>query len=228
MSELKDVLGLSFFESLTEDTRHLMYAMVNLETVSADTFIFEQGQPPSRFCILLKGYVTLFRQSRQKSQILALVAANQTFGGETIANGMVCPYTAKTISTARIATIEPSGIQELLHCPDFLAIYLELVSRRIRQLTTLVHRLAFHDVASRVAGVLLMLAEVNSEVTAEGLRVPRLLSQNDFAAMVGTAREVIYRTMKQFETDGLIRATRRDYYLLDINTLTAIASQENK
>jgi hypothetical protein len=44
--------------------------------------------------------------------------------------------------------------------------------------------------------------------------------------MVGTAREVINRTFKKFEHDGLIRLTSSDIFILDSATLSEIACQE--
>ena len=53
-----------------------------------------------------------------------------------------------------------------------------------------------------------------------------LLTQQEFADMVGTAREVIYRTFKRFENDELIQMTRHTILIKDITTLRKIALQE--
>ena len=46
--------------------------------------------------------------------------------------------------------------------------------------------------------------------------------------MVGTAREVVYRTFKHFEEDGLVQMTRESIIICDLNTLRRIAFQETR
>jgi hypothetical protein len=46
------------------------------------------------------------------------------------------------------------------------------------------------------------------------------------AAMVGTAREVIHRTLKKFERDNLVRVTPTHFLLLDTEKLSEVARQE--
>lgn len=217
------------FAELSTSTLGHIADISNILTYQAGDILFEQGSQPSGLFILLEGTIILFRQSKEKSQILSIVAVKECFGGESTATAGPCPYTAKSITPVEALFINARDLTMLLEEDrDFLALYVSLIARRIRQLTSVVHRLAFHDVTSRVAGVLLTLAETNSEQTDAGLRIPRVLSQKDLAAMVGTAREVIYRILKQFETDNLIRKTRTDYYILDLDTLLQIASQETR
>jgi CRP-like cAMP-binding protein len=217
-----------FAELSTSTLEHIAHVSLIVEH-PAGKILFQQGSNPSGLFILLDGIIILFRQSKEKSQILSIVTVNETFGSESTATAGPCPYAAKSITPVKTLYIDAKDLTLLLEeHRDFLALYVSLIARRIRQLTSVVHKLAFHDVTSRVAGVLLTLAETNSEQTDAGLRIPRVLSQKDLAAMVGTAREVIYRILKHFEEENLIRKTRTDYYILDVDTLLQIASQETR
>lgn len=228
MSVNKDQLAaITLFAELSTSTLECIANISTLNDYPAGAILFEQGSQPSGLFILLDGIIILFRQSKEKSQILAMVPLNECFGGESTATAGPCPYTAKAVTPVKTLYISAADLTALLEKDrDFLALYVSLIARRIRQLTSVVHRLAFHDVTSRVAAVLLTLAEANSEQTDAGLRIPRVLSQKDLAAMVGTAREVIYRVLKQFEKEKLIRKTATDYYILDLETLLQIAAQE--
>lgn len=218
------------FESLATTTLQRIAALAASSHVKPGTILFKQGNDPTAFYVVETGHVILYRQSKEnKYQILAFVSVGETFGSESLPNNTPSPYTAKAVSPTTCLILHPSDVQKLLmHHPDFLALFLRLVSRRLRNLTSLVHQLAFHSVPSRLAAVLLTLAEADSEVVEDGLKVERLLSQKDLAAMVGTAREVVYRTIKQFEQDGLLRQTRQDYILLQTEALLDLASQEAK
>ena len=121
----------------------------------------------------------------------------------------------------------PEILQSILdEYADFQDIFLQLITNRLKQFVTLVHDLAFRDVTSRLATVLLIRAETEGQPHVDGILIDRLLSQQEFADMVGTAREVVYRTFKKFEAAGLVRATHTSILIRDLETLRSIALQE--
>ncbi len=131
------------------------------------------------------------------------------------------------VTPAITAYFHPNFIRDLLSdSPDFQVALLELVSARLQQFVALVHNLAFRDVAARLAIVLLDRAEAEGIATDTGIQIDRLLSQQELASMVGTAREVINRTFKKFELEGLIRVTPSHIFILNVVNLTTIAHQE--
>jgi CRP-like cAMP-binding protein len=219
------------FQDLYPATIKQISAVAQIVSYAANDILYSQGDPPTGLFLVQSGYVILFRQSGEKSQILALVHTGEVFGGESIANNKPCPYTVRAVSRVEVLHIAPDDLQNLLqNYPDFLSLFLNLVTLRLRQLTALVHDLAFRDVSSRLAGVLLMLAQSQDETDKQGmdLVVPRLFSQQELASMVGTAREVVYRVLKQFEQDALIRKDGKTYIILDPKRLEQIAIQENR
>jgi CRP/FNR family transcriptional regulator len=74
------------------------------------------------------------------------------------------------------------------------------MARRLRRLISLVEDLSFRHVIGRVARILLDYAAD----AANGTR----LTQRDMAAMAGTAREVVSRSLKTLEADGIINIDR--------------------
>jgi CRP-like cAMP-binding protein len=226
---LETLARLSIFKKLSPTTTGEIARCLSVLAVNAGVCLYQQGDPPCGLFVLEAGHVILYRQSKTKSQILSILKAEDCFGGESLSNEGPCPYTAKAISPVQALYIAPDMLQQLLASHnDLLVVFLELVSSRLRQLTTLVHQLAFHGVASRLAAVLLALAEGESESMQDGIRVPRVLSQQDLAAMTGTAREVVYRTLKQFESAGLLRQTRTHYVITDFERLIAVAEEESR
>ena len=76
-----------------------------------------------------------------------------------------------------------------------------LLTSRIRNLSALVEDLSFKHVIGRVAGILLKYA-------GDGTGPKPRLTQQDMAAMAGTAREVVGRSLKMLEADGTIKMNR--------------------
>lgn len=197
-----------------------------LLTFEEGTILYRQGDPSSGLFTLQSGQVKLYRKSREKAQILEIDSAGDSFGAESFYNNAPSPWTAEAIQAGSAIHIPPDGLSSILaEHPDFSLVLLELISKKLRSFTGLVHSLAFRDVTARLAEVLLAQAQKTPQ-TGSPSRIERILSQQDLAAMVGTAREVIYRTLKKFEQEGILQVTPTHIIILDIDQLQAIANQE--
>jgi CRP/FNR family transcriptional regulator len=195
--------------------------------IPAEASLYQQGDPPSAFYMLESGRVKLYRQSKDKRQILALPAPGECLGAESLSTGGTSPFTATALTPVTALCVPPESLQVLLDDhPDFQEMFLRLITDRLKQFVTLVHDLAFRDVTSRLAMVLVARADAEGQRSIDGILVDRLLSQQEFADMVGTAREVVYRTFKKFEEDGLVRMSRTSILIPDLETLRGIALLE--
>ncbi|MCC6614128.1 MAG: Crp/Fnr family transcriptional regulator [Anaerolineae bacterium] len=217
----------SFFAVLSPRTQRCIAERLMLADYAAGVDLYHQGDPPTALYVLQTGRVKLYRQSRENCQILALPLPGDFLGAESLPTGAPSPYSATTLTAAAAAHLTPDALQVLLdELPDFQEVFLKLITNRLKQFVTLVHDLAFRDVTSRLAMVLLVRAEAEGQPHDEGIVFERLLSQQEFADMVGTAREVVYRTFKKFEDDDLVHLTRTSILIRDLETLRTIALQE--
>jgi CRP/FNR family transcriptional regulator len=188
---------------------------------------YEQGSAPTGLYAIQSGFVKLYRESRDRVQILAIVTPGNCFGAESLSTDAPSPCNAVALTPTTTIHIPPTELRQIMReHAEVQVVLLELVTARLKQFVSLVHNLAFRDVAARLATFLVEQAEDQGEITGEGVRIERLLSQQELAALVGTAREVIYRTLKKFEQDGLVRLTRKEILLLDVDRLAEIAEQE--
>lgn len=217
------------FKGLSPRTQRSIAEKALLIDYPASVHLYHQGDPPTGLFALQVGRVKLYRQSKDKCQILALPMPGDCLGAESLPIGSISPYTATTLSSVRSITIAPDVLQTLLdEYPDFQDMFLQLITNRLKQFVTLVHDLAFRDVTSRLAMVLVARAEAEGKSHDDGILIDRLLSQQEFADMVGTAREVVYRTFKKFEEEQLVQMTRSSIVICDIDTLRDIAVQETR
>jgi CRP/FNR family transcriptional regulator len=218
---------IQLFAALSPRTRRCIAEKAVWAEYAAGAVLYRQGDPPAALYVLQTGRVKLYRQSKDKCQILALPVPGDCLGAESLPTGAPSPYSATTLTPVTAIYLPPDVLQPLLdEHPDFQEVFLRLITDRLKQFVTLVHDLAFRDVTSRLATVLLARAELEGQPHDEGIVFDRLLSQQEFAEMVGTAREVVYRVFKKFEDDGLIRITRRCILVLNLDALRAIALQE--
>lgn len=219
--------NLPTFLSLKPATIQHIARLAQVVSLNAGELLYRQGAPPTGLFALQEGRIKLYRQSRGRVQILAILMPGDGFGAESFSTGAPSPCAATALTVVSAIHIPPDALGQLLSAhADFQELLLELVTNRLKQFVTLVHDLAFRDVTSRLATVLILRAEVEGQPSDEGIIFDRLLSQQEFADMVGTVREVVYRTFKRFEEDGLVRMTRSTILIQDLDTLRSIALQE--
>ena len=105
----------------------------------------------------------------------------------------------------------------LNHCLDFSNLLLQIFAQRMAGITDLAASLSLYSVRARLAQFLMELAELPD--TANGW------TQDEIAAHIGTVRDVVGRTLRDFESQGLIRRDRQRIMLLDRQGLETIAEQ---
>ncbi|MCK6580649.1 MAG: Crp/Fnr family transcriptional regulator [Anaerolineae bacterium] len=225
-----DLLAKSrIFAALSPRTQRSIAEEARLVEFSEHVDLYHQGDPPAPLFILQTGRVKLYRQSKENCQILALPIPGDCLGAESLPTGAASPYSATTLTPTLAVTLSPEILQVLMdEHPDFQEMFLRLITERLKQFVTLVHDLAFRDVTSRLATVLLARADTEGQAVEGGILFERLLSQQEFADMVGTAREVVYRTFKRLEDDGLISLSRYNILIRDPAALRAISQQETR
>lgn len=211
------------FEQLSASTLAQLAEHSRMLSIAPRALLYRQDDVPSGLYALLTGRVKLYRESKDRMQIFAVLAAGECFGAESLIDESPSAYTAMALTPATLLYLPPATLRNLLAaCPDLQLMLLDLVFKRLQQFVELVHSLAFRDVTSRLATALLALADEDGDEWV----VHRLLTQQEIAAMVGTAREVVHRTLKKFERDHLIRVTPTKIFILDYDQLSEIAAQE--
>ncbi len=88
----------------------------------------------------------------------------------------------------------------------------------MRRVRDTMYSLAFQTVVHRVARVLL-----ETYPPLEGVRIPRTLTLDDMAAMVGTSREFVSRVLQQLDREGIVRVGRRYLVFTDRQRLEQLA-----
>lgn len=108
----------------------------------------------------------------------------------------------------------------LIHAPGIALALLKELSRRLRRVDEKVGSLVLLDVHGRVAQLLLELAD-----ETDGQRITRRLTHHTIAQMIGSSRETVSRTMRQFVDKGLIDVSRKDILIRDRATLEQAAGR---
>ncbi len=116
---------------------------------------------------------------------------------------------------ASAATVEPSRLIFLAR-DDFEVVYREhpdvahaiirVLGKRLRHLVHVTETLAFHDVAARLAMLLVGYAEKSGTNTPFGIEIRLDRTQEELSMEIGSARESVSRALRQLKRSGLLES----------------------
>ncbi len=107
-------------------------------------------------------------------------------------------------------------VQEI---PQITTGLLRALCKRLRQADNKISSLVLMDVPSRVAGLLLELAD-----ETDGENIPQKLTHHMIAQMIGSSRETVSRTMRDLTTKGVIQTGRKTVKISNRRDSQATAS----
>jgi CRP/FNR family transcriptional regulator len=123
------------------------------------------------------------------------------------------PVSAQASSTVMLYGIKKDKLEAILRqYPRISMNIIRVLTERTRQLISLVEDLSFKHVIGRVSKILL-------EHATDGTSTRQKLTQQEMAAMAGTAREVVARSLKALEERGVIRMERHRIVITNRKTL---------
>jgi len=214
-----DCLRLSaYFSGLEmEELSQVREHMFEKSVARGEIVVFE-GEPATAIFIVISGVVKVFKTSTDgKEQILFLARPGDSFNDVPVFNGGSNLASAEAITQVNLCGIEKDEFKTaLLGNPRLTENVLKVLSQRVEQVVSLVEDLSFRRVTGRVAKILLENAE---DTTGQRHR----LTQQEMAAMAGTARELIGRSLKLLEDEGKIRLERNRIVITDKKMLRKIA-----
>ena len=113
--------------------------------------------------------------------------------------------------------IKKSNLEAILwEHPQTALNIIQVLSQRVQHLVSLVEDLSFRHVTGRVAKMLL-------EYAGHSIGEGRRLTQQEMAGMIGTAREMVGRSLKSLEDEGAIRIERNRIIVTDQQALRETA-----
>lgn len=182
-----------------------------LRRVEHNTVITLEGEPADAMYLVATGRVKIVRYSMEGREYIVRVAeAGDLFNTVPMLDGEPCPATSITLAPTTLLVLQRADLGDLVErYPDLAKALLHEFAARLRMFMDLVDALALHTVHGRVATLLLQQAAVAEH------RAPPPMTQSEMAAHLGTVREVVARTLRSFELDGLITLHRGTIHVLD-------------
>jgi len=187
-------------------------SLTDLDSIA--TFFFEkkaergeifllEGELDEVLYFVVSGVVKVLKTSAEgKEQILNIARPGDSFNDVAAFDGGPNPAAAQAMGSAVLYGIRKSNLETILRAYPHVAVnVIKVLASRVRYLLSLVEDLSFKHVIGRIAKILLQYA-------GDGTGTGQRLTQQDMAAMAGTVREIVGRSLKALEQEGAIRFDR--------------------
>jgi len=203
-------------DRVSDEVKSRLIASAQTATVPTGTFAFHKGDPCKNFILVLEGQVRVQLSSEGGREVVLY----RVIPGATCALTTSCligqeEYPAEAIVEEDITAMmfpDHEFRQALLDSEHFRQFVFQGFSRRLCAIVTRMEQVALKTIDERLAAQLLK-GDDNSVSN---------ITHQVLAAEIGTAREVVSRKLKRFESDGLIRSSRGRVEIVDRENLQAL------
>ena len=210
--------SIPYFSGLSTAELDSIKEFIFEKEVDRGEMILLEDEPSDALYFVASGAVKMFKTSSDgKEQILTFIRPGESFNDVPIFDGGPNLASAQAIGPAVLYGIRDSDLEAILRShPQVSLNVTRVLSQQTRHLVSLVEDLSFRHVIARVAKILL-------EYASDGTGPKPRLTHQEMAAMAGTAREMVGRSLKSLEDEGAIRLEHQRIVITDKEALRKIA-----
>ena len=215
--QIEFVSRIEYFTGLSHSEMEAVMQHVHKRQAERGDILVFEGEPSQTLYFVVAGAVKIYKTSADgKEQILQIIRPGESFNDVPLAGGTNIA-TAEAMGTVTLNTIKKTDMTAIIgEYPQVARNAIVILSRQVQRMVALVEDLSFRNVAGRVAKILL-------EYAVEGDGEKPRLTQQEMAAMIGTAREMVGRSLKTLEEEGLIKLDRHRIVVTDKEALMRAA-----
>jgi len=206
-----------YFSGLSLAELDSIKKLLSPKTAEKGEIFLLEGDWSDFLYFLISGVVKVYKTSADgKEQILHIATWGESLNDVSTFDGGPNAASMLAMTPILLYMIKKNDLGTLFHDHPQVALNtIKALANRVRRDSTLVKDLSFTHVTGRLAKMLLQYAG------AEAHAWPRL-TQRDMAAMVGTTREVVNRSLRTLEENGAIRLERHGIVIINKEALEEI------
>ncbi len=188
--------------------------------------IFTPGDPDDQLYFLLAGTVRLYKiYGDYKEATTALLKDGGVFGKLNLVEGRWQDVFAEAVTESRVAGIQKASLERAIKSdPAFALKLFSSLSERLRQSDEVIESLLHREVSTRLATLLINLAERFGENNGVGVLIDVRLTHQDLANMIASTREAVSKVMSEFQREGVIESRSRRIAVVNREALGEYAS----
>ncbi|PIQ30928.1 MAG: Crp/Fnr family transcriptional regulator [Zetaproteobacteria bacterium CG_4_9_14_3_um_filter_49_83] len=192
---------------------------IKVMTFSRGDFLFREGDDCRGYVLVISGSICVHKIDSEGREILLY----RVEGGQNCMLTTTClmghqPYPAEAVveKDVQLVLLPPALFERLLITSDAFRVQaMASIGQRICDMMLLIGNVAFGRINARVADILLRRDEDETGTVN--------CTHQVLASELGTAREVVSRMLKNFESDGMVALSRGEIRILNRKQLHLLA-----
>lgn len=222
--KLEDLKKIPIFSTLNNEELKEIQSYLSRESFKKKEEIFSEGDPPDWFYILVNGKVKITKMSVDGREIIIeLISPRDFFGGFAVLKGFPYPANAVAMEDSNVIKISRHNLLKVIdRFPNVMYDITANLGDRIREFHETLKNIALERVESRIAALLLKLADKTGEKKDKTILINMRLTKQDIAEMVGTTVETAIRVMSKFKKSGFIDDKDGKVLIRDLDALESI------
>ncbi len=199
--------------------------VVEMKEIRRRQVIYLPGDPGNAVYLVNGGRVKVSKVTRDGKELtLAYRGPGEIFGEACLIDGGPREEMAEAMENALVTEIQRAEFERLLTTQPMLGYRMtKVLAQRRREVESKIENLVFKDVNSKLAELLLRLADEYGVDDARGTLVALKITHQEMANLIGSTRETVSLTLAQFKRKGLIQTEGRKVIIADREGLRALA-----
>ncbi len=188
---------------------------------------FSKGDDPlsyadtlNYFYFIMSGKIKIYQVDLQssKEQILYLLSYGDMFDVVSLLDKQPNEYLSEVLEDTHIIQVPLRDVERMIsEDVRFRQYFYHYLAQQLKSMEDLAVSLSFYDVYQRVLQLFAKFTEMIDNKSQ--LKVIDNLNHEDLAAMIGTVRKVLNRSLQRLKNDGIIEISRKKIHIKNFQKL---------
>jgi CRP/FNR family cyclic AMP-dependent transcriptional regulator len=190
--------------------------------VKAGTVIYAKGDPGDSLFAVITGTVQISVPSIEgKDTVFAQLAAGEIVGEIALLDGQPRSADVAAVTDCELLVINRRDFVPLMHDrPELAFRFIDILCGKLRRTNDQVERVTFLDLPTRLAKVLIQLAQTG-EASDKGRKIR--VTQRAIGQMIGMSRESTNKQLRNWEKRNWVRLERGSIVVVALDKIAAMA-----
>jgi CRP-like cAMP-binding protein len=223
-AELELVRRTPVFDGLTPLALAPLLEAAVAKAFGRNAVLFLQGEPATRFFVVLDGWVRLYRQTPGGHEVtIAVFGRGESFAEAVVLQTMPFPVSAQAAADSRLLVIPAEGfMRHLSASTDLCFKVMAAMARRLQTLVLQLENVTSRPTVQRLALFLLRLCDTE----AGPCRIELPLDKNLIAARLGMQPETLSRALAKLRRVG-VESDGHELHVSNVVLLKAFFARNN-
>ena len=188
---------------------------------SVKSVIYEEGDIANECYFIESGKVkTVLSNDMGKNFVTHIYKKGEYFGYMPMLKNHAHTESAYALTNVELSIIPKIELMQLIFTnQDLSSSFIKLLANNIEEKEKQLISLAYNSIRKRVAQVLLTLEE---RFEKEEKNDPITIKRDDLAAMAGTTKETVIRTLTDFKNEGIIKINHANIHIVKRESLVSM------